>query len=69
MANAKNTDAYLLGQIDAKVTALLENQEQIIEDVEKLKNQSWFVKGAVFVGSLLGGGIGAKIASAFDVVN
>lgn len=69
MANAKNTDAYLLGQIDAKITVLLENQEQIVKDVERLKSQSWFIKGAVFAGSLLGGGLGAKIATAMGAVN
>lgn len=69
MANAKNTDAYLLGQMNAKLDSLLENQEKVIKDVEKLKNQSWFVKGAVFMGSLLGGGIGAKIATAMGAVN
>ena len=74
--NPTDTTEFLLGTIcsDVKnmkecVENVEERQTRVIEDVEKLKQQSWFIRGAIAVGSLLGGGIGAKIAAALGAIS
>jgi len=67
--NPADTTEFLLGTICNDVRTIKENQEKVIADVEKLKQQSWFIRGAIAVGSLVGGGVGAKIAAAFGALH
>lgn len=69
LRDPKNTTDFLLGTICTKVSTIEERQATVIEDVENLKKQSWFIRGAIAVGSLLGGGVGAKIAAALGALH
>jgi hypothetical protein len=53
--DSKNTDAYLLGQINANVEALLKNQAIVIKDIDDLKKAQAWLKGIAFaIGSIAG---------------